>query len=386
MRRSLYVSIIALAVAAVSSADWNKGLEAFKNRDYATALREFQGVIEQTKTHAGSHYYIGRCYNELNRASDALAAFKEANRLDPESPLYATYYASALLSAQRYREAAEALSKVKMDGLNAKQRSTILTQRARAEVEAGDAAGAEVHARQVTQIDNSSAAAWGILGLAQMNQGKFGDAFAAFRRAWDLTSDVAYGKNAVGAGIAAARASGSKSQKDQIFAQTAEVATSLAQKKGGAEGALLAGEALLGANDYDEALQWFNRSGLDNALVNYYKGQCFVGKKEAARAERFLRDALLKQPDQQLRKNIYNSLGFVLEDQKKFAEAVQAYQEAGNQSKVAEVNDKAKRAEQNKLADQEQARYEELKRLQEQYKELSGGGGPAPTPTPSTRR
>lgn len=386
MRRSFYVSLIALAVAAVASADWNKGLEAFKNRDYATALREFQGVVEQAKTHAGSYYYIGRCYKEMNRQSDALGAFQEANRLDPESALYATYYASALLSAKRYGEAANVLSKVKMEGLNGKQRATILNQRARAEVEAGDSAGAEVHARQVTQIDGSSATAWGILGLAQMNQGKFVDAFNAFKQAFELTGDFSYGKNAVSAGIAAARAAGSKSQKDQMFKRTAEVATSLAEKKGGAEGALLAGEALLGANDYDEALRWFNRSNLDNALVNYYKGQCYVGKEEPARAERFLRDALLKQPDQKLRKNIYNSLGFVLEAQKKFPEAAQAYQEAGNQAKVADVNDKARKAEQNRKADEEQRRYEELKKLQEQYKELSGGGGgPAPTPTPTPR-
>jgi len=388
MRRSFVVSFMALAVAAVASADWNAGVAAFKNKDYAGALREFQAVVEQSKNHAGSYYYIGRCYRELNRSADALGAFKEANRLEPENPLYASNYASALAAANRNREAAEVLGKVKLDGLDARARTAILSQRARAELEAGDAAAAAAHARQVTQASPSSAEAWGVLGLAQMNQGDFGEAFNSFRRAFEANADPAYGKNAVSAGIAAARAASSKGQKtqaDQWFKQAATVATSLASKRGGAEGALLAGEALMGANDWDDALSWFDRSGLDNALVNYYKGQCYVGKKDAVRAERFLRDALLKSPDASLRKNIYNSLGFALEAQNRFKDAAQAYGEAGNQTKVAEANEKARTAEKNKLAEEEQRRYEELKKLQDQYKELSGGG-PAPTPTPGTPR
>lgn len=141
----------------------------------------------------------------------------------------------------------------------------------------------------------------------------------------------------------------------------------------------------MGAQQYDDALAWFDRTGLDNALVNYYKGQCYLGKESWPRAESLLRGALQKQPDGTLRRQIYISLGFLLDKTQRYADAALAYQEAGQPNKVAEMRDKHAKAEQNLKADEEKKRIEEMQRLQKEYEKLTrGGGAAAPTPPPST--
>uniref|UniRef100_A0A7V1ZHH6 Tetratricopeptide repeat protein n=1 Tax=Thermoanaerobaculum aquaticum TaxID=1312852 RepID=A0A7V1ZHH6_9BACT len=100
-----------------------------------------------------------------------------------------------------------------------------------------------------------------------------------------------------------------------------------------------------------------------------------------AKAEKFFRDALTKSPDAHLRRLIYSSLGFVLDKQKRYKEAEQAYQEAGNPTKVAEMRDKQAKYEQNLKADEEARRIEEIRKTQEELRRLRGG---APTPTPKS--
>ncbi|MCX7971282.1 MAG: thiamine pyrophosphate-binding protein, partial [Negativicutes bacterium] len=50
---------------------------------------------------------------------------------------------------------------------------------------------------------------------------------------------------------------------------------------------------------------------------------------------------------QKLRRQIYASLGFLLDKTQRYADAAMAYQEAGQANKVAEMRDKQAKAEQN---------------------------------------
>ncbi len=383
MRRRVLVAGILLLSVIPASADWNAGVDAYNKKDWNTALREFQAVLQTNPNYHGAHYMIGLVLKQLGRADEAIKELQEANRLEPSNASYAAALGGMLLERDRSREAWAVLEPIKPQALRGAQKTAVLILQCRARAEMGDFPESTELCRQATQADPKSADAWVTFGGVLSRQEKNADAFQAYRKGWEISSDPNHANNAIAAGTRAARLASGDAKK-ALYQQVAEVAKQLAEKRGGPQGALAAGEALMGAQQYDDALAWFDRTGLDNALVNYYKGQCYLGKESWSRAESLLRGALQKQPDTALRRQIYTSLGFLLDKTQRYADAALAYQEAGQPSKVAEMRDKQAKAEQNLKADEEKKRIAEMERLQKEYEKLTRGGGAAPTPPPQT--
>lgn len=371
--------VFLLLVAATAwAADWNTAVSLFKKGDYAAALKEFQAVLQDNPNYAGAYYYVGACQEKLGQKEQALANYQKAAQMEPTNPVFARALALLLLDTGKPGEAVKALQMVPAESLKGEQKAAILVVLARAKLAGNDASGAVDAARAATQASPQLAEAWALLGAALSRAGRDSEAFAAYRRAFELSGDPALGKTAATAGLRAARMVKGQ-EANALYSQAATVATRAYEKKPSAELALLAAEALLGADRYDDSLAWLDKAGVDNALTTYYRGQCWQGKGDVTRAEKHFRDALAKGPDPHLRRLIYSSLGFVLDKQKRYKEAEQAYQEAGNQAKVAEMRDKQAKYEQNLKADEEAKRIEELRRQQEELKKLRQGGA-VPTP------
>jgi tetratricopeptide (TPR) repeat protein len=378
MRHMAWGLAVFTLLAAVAGADWNAGVAAYQKKDWQTALAEFEGVVKQNPTFAGGHFMLGRVLSQLGRNDEALKAFREAVRLEPTNAGYAVAAAQAMLEKGLANDAAAALSGVTTDTLKPAQKAAVLTAKGQVALAQGNSSQAIEFGKQATHADANNAEAWGFLGSAYSRADRNSEAFEAYRRGFELSGNPTLGKNAVAAGTRAARLA-SGQQKRALYDAVAAVATKLAEKRGGPEGALMAAEALLGAQDFDNALKWLDRSGLDNALVLYYRGQCYLGKDNLGEAEGNFRKALAKGPQTELRRQIYTSLGFVLDKAKRYQEAAQAYEQAGNASKVAEMRNKQSLAEQNKKADDEAARLKKLEELQRQYQSI--GGAPTPPPT-----
>jgi len=380
MRHTVVLALVFTLVAGIAAADWAAGVAAFRKGEYDAALKEFQAVLETNPTYAGAHYMIGRTFEQLGKRADAVASLREANRLDGANAQYAIALASALLDDGKAAEAGKVLGGVTLDPLRPNQKAVFLAVKAQVELALGNAAPAADLARQATQADPTSAQAFTVLGLAQAQLNHDREAFEAYRKAWGLGADPAIGVQAAKAGIYAARRA-EDARKRQLYDHAAEVAAEVAAKKPGPEASLLAGEAVMGAKRYDEALGWFNKTGLSTPIVLFYKGQCFQGKEDLRQAESLFRRALDAGPDAELRRDILNSMGYVLDAQKRYDDAAKAYADAGNTAKADEMRDKQTKAAQNLRADEESRRLQELQRLQEEYKRLSQQGA-QPTPTP----
>lgn len=365
-------------VAGAAAADWNAGIAAYQKKDWQTALQEFQGVVKQNPDYAGGHFMLGRVLSNLGRDAEALKELREAVRLEPGNAGYAVAAAQALLDQGHAAEAAGVLQGVGVEGLKPAQKAAVLVAKGQVALAQNNTSQAIELGKQATQLDPSNAEAWGLLGNAYSRADRNAEAFEAYRRGFDLSGNVTLGRNAVAAGTRAARLA-SGTQKRTLYDAVAAVATKLAEKRGGPEGALMAAEALLGAQNFNEALTWLDRSGLDNALVLYYRGQCYLGKENLAEAEANFRKALAKGPQTELRRQIYTSLGFVLDKAKRYQEAAQAYEQAGNAAKSAEMKNKQNLAEQNKKADEEAARLKKLEELQRQYQSIGGAATPPPS-------
>jgi tetratricopeptide (TPR) repeat protein len=383
MRRAWCGAVVITLSAGMAFADWNAGLAAYNRKDYDAALREFQAVSKRMPAYPGAHFMVGMTFKKLGRDAEALEPFVEAARLDAGNPQYALYAADALLGAGRASEARELLGAVALDRLTGRQKSALLTVNGKVALALDDTTGAIDAFRRATQADPDSAGPYELLGIALARNQEDREAFDAYRRAWEIGKDFRIGRNAVASGVQAARRTTGSEDKHDLYARVAAVATRLAETTGDAADALLAGEAFLGAQRFDDALAWFRKSGRNDVLVMLYSAQCHLGKGDARTAESELRRALGQGPDAALRAQIYASLGYALDVQRRYDEAARVYQQAGDAGRAAEMRDKQRKAEQNAAADAEQKKADEIKDLIQKWNDLTRSAPPTPVPTPN---
>ncbi len=371
------VLLLALAVALPAMAEWNAGLEAYNKRDYATAVKQFEEVTKTNPDYAGGYYMLGLSQRAAGNLSPALASLRKAIDLEPENASYKVGLGQALLQADQYQEAYTTLKSVKISSMEGKHRSNYALLFSQAATKTNRNSEAIQVLNTQIKSDPSNARLYQALGVAENANGNDPAAFAAFKKAYELDpKDSATGRNAVKAGIAAARRGGA--QKGQYYTQTAQVAEKLAASNPTFEHKLLAGEAYLGAANYPKAVGWFDQAKADqpqNALVYYYLGQCHTSMNQLDTAIRDLQTALKMKPSGKLRTQIHSQMGYVYDKKKDYGKAAQAYEAAGNSSKKAEMLQKANLQKDNQAADAERADFErKLKGLELQIQELEAIG------------
>ncbi len=139
--------------------------------------------------------------------------------------------------------------------------------------------------------------------------------------------------------------------------------------------------AELGAGLYEDAIS-SGQAALgkksDDWLAHYYLGQAMSSAKKYTEAEAPLKKAetLAGETDKKL---VWTQLGYVYEKQKKYNQAIEAYQFAGNNGAIQRVKDNEETARFNTQVEEENARIkameEEARKLEEELKALEEGGG-----------
>lgn len=357
---AIAASLLLLA-AATAHAEWNKGLEAYKQKDWATAVAEFEEVTKTNPDYAGGYYMLGVSQRALGRLAPAISSLRKAVELDGSQASYKIALAQAMLQADQYQNAYEVLKPLSLSSVEASYRSNYALLFAQAATKT-DRPGEAINVLTAqASADARNARLQQALGAAYSDNGNEAEAFAAFRRAFELnSSDTTSGRNAVRAGLLVARRAPPGAQKERHYREAAAVAEKLAASSPTFDHLLLAGEAWLGAKDYSKALTWFDRARAKqpgNALVYFYSAQSKTALNQLNGAIADLQQALKIGPSGKLRNQIYNQGGYVYDKKKDYANAIKWYQEAGNSSKVAEMRTKNEAAEQNLQAQQECAEF-----------------------------
>ncbi len=376
------VGILLLAVALPAGAednqDYNKGLEAFRAREYSLAIQRFQKVVEQSPDHAGSYYLLGLSLRGDKQTSKALASLRKATELDPANASYAIALGQTLIQANQHNDAYLTLKKVRYSDLDTRARQSYAPAFANAAIMAGFPGDAISVLEAQTKATPKNAGMFYTLGYAYSKEEEYGKAFTAFKRAFELDpSSSKSGSSAVKSAISAGRRAGG-SQKDSYYSQGAAIAEKLANASPTFDNLLLAGETRLGAKDYQKALAWFERARSkqpQNVLVHYYHSQCNTNLGQYNAAISDLQQALKIGVSGEMRTKVYLQMGFVFDKTKKYDQAIIAYGNAGNTRKVKEVEKKKADAALNVEADKAKAAYErKLLALEEQIKELEAIG------------
>jgi len=377
MRTTIAVAavLVLLAATAPAHAEWNKGLEAYKKKDWATAVKEFEEVTKTNPDYAGAYYMLGVSQRALGQVSPAIASLRKAVELDGSQASYKIALGQALLQADRYQDAYEVLKPLNISSLDASHRSSYALLFAQAATKTNRTGEAVSVLTTQARADARNARLQQALGSAYSAAGDEPNAFEAFKKAFELNpKDVASGRNAVRAGISVARRSSSAQQKSRYYSQSAQVAESLATSSPTFDHQLLAGEAWLGAGEYSRALGWFDKARAkqsNNALVYYYSAQCKTSLNQLNPAITDLQQALKIGASGKLRTQVYNQGGYIYDKKKDYNNAIRWYQEAGNQKMVAQMQDKQGKQAQNVKAREECAAFKKkIDALQLQVQEL----------------
>ena len=369
------VVLLLLAVTVPANAEWNKGLEAYNKKDWATAVKEFEEVTKTNPDYAGAYYMLGVSQRAGGQLSPAIASLRKAVELDGSQASYKIALSQALLQADRYQDAYEVLKPLNISSLDASHRTSYALLFAQAATKTNRAGEAVSVLTTQARADSGNPRLQQALGSAYNAAGDEAKAFEAFKKAFELNpKDVTSGRNAIRAGISVARRSSSAQQKSRYYSQAAQVAEKLATSSPTFDHQLLAGEAWLGAKEYSRALGWFNKARAkqpNNALVYYYSAQCKTSLNQLNPAIADLRQALKNRPTGKLRSQIYNQGGYVYDKKKDYNNAISWYQEAGNQKMVGEMKVKQDSAAQNLQAQQECRDFKrKIDALQLQVQEL----------------
>jgi len=354
-------ALLLLAAAFPAHAEWNKGLEAYKKKDWANAVKEFEEVTKTNPDYAGAYYMLGVSQRALGQLSPAIASLRKSVELDGSQASYKIALGQALLQADQYQNAYELLKPLSMSSMDASHRSSyalLFAQAATKTNRPGEAIG--VLTTQA-RADSRNYRLQQALGSAYTASGDEAKAFEAYKSAYDLNpKDDTSARNAVKAAISVARRSSSNSSKSNYYNQAGQIADRLANASPTFEHQLLAGEAWLGAKEYQKAQASFDKARAqqsNNALVYYYLAQCKTQVNQLNPALADLQQALKIGASGKLRNQIYNQGAFIYDKKKDYNNAISWYQEAGNQSMVRQMEDKKSQAAQNQAADKECAEF-----------------------------
>ncbi|MEE8524323.1 MAG: tetratricopeptide repeat protein, partial [Thermoanaerobaculia bacterium] len=327
-----------LIVASPGFASWEQGVSAFQAGRFEVAVDEFQSLVNSNPVAPQGHYMLGLSLLQMRQATASLEPLAKAVELEPSNTIYHLALAQTQLEVRRPDDALTTLAAQDPAAVPDAQRSGFGRLLAEAATESGDGEKSLAALERALTVDPSSKSMWQASAQIAHQLNRPRRAFDAFATAYTLDpTDVELGRHIVQTAFAAARAHQDDDRRGW-FQRASRVAVELAGAAPTAEHLLLAGEALLGAQDYDGARSWFEKAAAADPAdpwPRFYLGRCASEEPETALSH--LQATLERSPDEDLTGQIQNARGAALRRLERFEEAEEAYRLAGNEEKVAKM-------------------------------------------------
>ncbi len=380
---TLIAASLLLAGAFPALAGWDEGVAAFTSKNFQGAVTEFQELVKQNPDGWRGHYMLGLSLEQLKRKEEALHHLRKAYDLNPNDLSIKVALGRAYNNVRRYGDVTKLLSSVDASSLPAKQRTAFYQIRGGAKHKSGDAQGAVKDFAQLAKLQPDSAKTQYLYGTTALAVGQTDTAISALRKASQLApSDVGMKRAYTQVLIKKGRMSRDKATKKQSYLRASQLAGELVAKDAGYDNLMLKISAELGAGLYSQAVATGNTAtGKSNAdwLAHFYLGQAYTSNGQFQEAIPPLHEAkkLTNKPDDH--KKIWQQLGFAYEKQKKYADSIDAYQNAGDQGALARVRKNEETDRFNKGVEEQNAEIEKMKKeaaeLEAELEALGQGGG-----------
>lgn len=164
------------------------GKRHLENGRIAVAVDRLQAATRLIPTNANAWNYLGIACHSAGQISNAVVAYQNALRIDPDLSEVRLNLGSLQLEQGRF---AEAKYEFTAYSLRRPGDPVGFKQLALAELQLGDLAAAESHARKATALAASDAEAWNALGLIQLRLRRNADSIQSFRSALEQQSSFA---------------------------------------------------------------------------------------------------------------------------------------------------------------------------------------------------
>jgi tetratricopeptide (TPR) repeat protein len=332
--------------------------------------------VDQSPNYDYGYYMLGLCFTKMNKPKEAEKNFRKAIELNGERFEYHDGLAKAYFYGKEYAKSVATLKSAEPLASNDQAKYSMYSLRgfAYAALEKwGDAVEDLERARAIKRDGPVTVQ----LGKAYYSLGHSEEAVPVFRAALKINPNDAGTKQLLAESLINLGAEAkSDSQKASYYGEALQVAEGYQQAKPDSyEAHNLVGRAALGAKDYAKAEQAFRRvlaqkSDYCYAMVNL--GKTKIARKQWAEAESILKDAAACAPRMPV---IYESLGFVVEKQKRLPEAVGYYEQAyelkpsqGIRTAIDRCNQNIAIAQENQEMDAaERAAEEAARKAREEY-------------------
>ena len=370
--------LVLLLVPATLLAAWDAGVEAYRSGRFAEAAQAFQEVVNQSPDAPQGHYMLGLSLVAEGKPVAAISPLRRALELNPADVGTRLGLAQAQVKAEDGSSAVATLKELDSAALAGQNRVIYFQLLAKA-AESMEPAAALPVLRGAVSKEPKDAGLRHALGLVAEKLGDIRLAQDALGAAYVLDSSKhALGRQSVLFTFDLARAS-EGDERVAWYLKGAEIAKRLHAADPSPRNKLLFGEAEMGSRRFAEAETLFEsvRKADPSAPLPYvYLGRCALAQERAEEALKHLEEAtqrLGEKPLEGLPAQIHASRGLALHHLERFDEAAQAYGEAGNAKKVAEMQQLAEAQRQNfKNITKCKLQREELEVLLEESSDLKG--------------
>ena len=384
MRKFLtFLATLLLIGATPVLGGWDEGVAAFTSKNYQGAAAEFEELVKQNPEGYRGHYMLGLSLEQLKRKEEALHHLRKAYDLNPNDLSIKVALGRAYFNLRRYDDVTQLLGSVDASSLPAAQQVAFYQIRGQAKFKSGNTQAAVSDFQRLARLRPQDAQIQYMYGTTALSLGQTNEGIAALNKASQLAPNDADKKRAYAqALVKKGRMSRDRSAKKQAYMRASELAAELVSKSPTYDNLMLKVSAELGAGRYSDAIKSSEAAiakKSDDWLSHYYLGQAYSSNEQFQQAEVPLNTAKSKTTRPEDLKLVWRQLGYTYEKQKKYAQSIEAYQNAGDQAGVARVKENERTDAFNKSVEEENKQIKEMeaeaKRLEEELKALEGGGG-----------
>jgi len=372
-------SCLLLAASATFADDYEAGAAAFRAGNFELAAVEFQKFVEERPDEPKGYHMLGRSLISAGRPGDAVVPLRKAIELNPNDVPSRVYLGRALDESDKPAECIATLNRLDIGSLPKQAQIQVYQRRGRSHAKLGNTGSAAVDFGRVADLKPGDAKARFDYGKKLQDDAQLDAAIASFERATSMDGSKRKWKEVLVNALKIKGRGAEGEAKTAAYRRAEDVARSLVGSDPSYENLLLLAEVQLGGKNYESAVSTLQQAiskGAGDWHAHYYLGQAYGSLGRFNDAEAPLARALELASGGDARA-IRAYLAFVLEKQKKFGEAIEAYGRAGDPESAARVRENQQIAADNKEADEHNATIEEIRErlddIQEELDEITGG-------------
>jgi tetratricopeptide (TPR) repeat protein len=330
----LIISALVLSVGLCANAaafDWEKAVSLYKQSQFRAAIAEFQQVLAEFPEHADSWKFVGLAYYQLKEYEPAVAPLEKALALKKNEGKTDTDIMQALgrvhIALQNYDQA-----RPYFETLARQQPQVAVNHYMLGVIYANLNRGAEADAafRQAVKLDPKDADSWYYLGVQQFRDGQLSQAAVSLRNGL-----AAAPKNTEMMGLLVesllrqGAAEADERRALALYEEAIRVGHNLKLLREDAASLELLGRAFLAAKKYTNAEMTLERAlaaaKQPSAALFFATGYAHAQNRAWGRAAEMLANADRMKPGDF---NTLYYLGYVFENQRKYAQALDSYTRA----------------------------------------------------------